>query len=199
MVQVAFLAALIVVLQILSYIQPIRIGIFNLSFVLVPIVIGAILFGPGVGTFLGIVFGCVVAIACAIGMDSGGVILFAANPFLCILLCLVKGGFAGMFSGWVYAGAAKAISCIRPVRSLREIISAVLAAAVAPLTNTLLFCLGLYVCFADVLYSWAGNTPVFTYVLTGLIGINFIFEFLLNVILCPVIAFALLQTKMFRK
>ena len=51
MVQVAILMAIIVVLQLLSYV--IKIGTFNLSLVLVPIVVGAVLFGKKTGAFLG--------------------------------------------------------------------------------------------------------------------------------------------------
>ena len=53
----ALLAALIVVLQTVA--SGIKIGPVPISLTLVPIVVGAILFGPGAGAFLGGVFGVV--------------------------------------------------------------------------------------------------------------------------------------------
>ena len=47
----ALLAALIVVMQVLSYVIPIR--PFNLALVLIPIVVGACLLGPRTGALLG--------------------------------------------------------------------------------------------------------------------------------------------------
>ena len=48
-------AAVIVVLQLLSY--AIKIGAFNLSLVLIPIVLGAYLYGAKTGAVLGGIFG----------------------------------------------------------------------------------------------------------------------------------------------
>lgn len=98
--QVAFLAALVAVLQILAY--TIKFGPFNMSFVLVPVVIGGVLLGPKVGALLGGVFGAVVSIACITGLDAGGFLVFTANPFMCILLCMLKGIAAGFVSALVY-------------------------------------------------------------------------------------------------
>ena len=53
-------AAIIVVLQLLSY--TLKIGTFNLSLVLIPIVFGAYLYGPKTGAVLGGIFGCILAI-----------------------------------------------------------------------------------------------------------------------------------------
>ena len=66
-------AAIIVVLQLLSY--TIKIGTFNLSLVLIPIVLAAVLYGPKYSAILGGVFGLVVTLASAFGLDAGGNIL----------------------------------------------------------------------------------------------------------------------------
>ena len=91
--------AVIVVLQILSY--GLKIGTFNLSLVLIPIVFGAYLYGPKAGTFFGAVFGAVVVIACAVGLDAGGAILFAGDPLLTTVVCLIKGMAAGASAGFI--------------------------------------------------------------------------------------------------
>ena len=69
----ALLAALVVVLQTVA--SGIRIGPVPISLTLVPIVVGAILFGPGAGAGLGAVFGVVCLIAGITGADRGPWIL----------------------------------------------------------------------------------------------------------------------------
>ncbi len=177
MVQVAILMAIIVVLQLLSYI--IKIGTFNLSLVLVPIIVGAILYGPKTGAFLGGVFGVVVVVCCATGMDAGGAILWNANPFLTAAICLIKGAAAGFVAGLI-AAAFK--------NTKAPFVGMFLAAIAAPIANTGLFLLGLSTCFYDILVSWAGGSNVLYYILFGLVGINFIIEFAVNLILSPAIA-----------
>ena len=58
MVGIAVLAALVVVLQLLSSV--IKIGTVSITLTLIPIVVGAAFYGPGAGAILGTVFGLVV-------------------------------------------------------------------------------------------------------------------------------------------
>ena len=57
-VGVGLITAIVVVLQSLAVIIPV--GIFNLNLVLVPIVVGAALYGPKVGAWLGFVAGVLI-------------------------------------------------------------------------------------------------------------------------------------------
>lgn len=181
--QVAFLAALVAVLQILAY--TIKFGPFNMSFVLVPVVIGGVLLGPKVGALLGGVFGAVVSIACITGLDAGGFLVFTANPFMCILLCMLKGIAAGFVSALVYKVLAGKLKS--------NMLSIALSTVLCPVVNTGLFCIGMALFFYDTLVSWAGGTGVLYYMFTGLIGINFVIELLLNIILCPIISQTVLK------
>lgn len=176
MVQVAMLAAIIVVLQLLSYV--IKIGTFNLSLVLIPIVVGAILYGPKTGAFLGGVFGVVVVICCATGMDVGGAILWNASPVLTAAICVAKGALAGLCAGTV----ARAFKGERS-----RYVGMVLAAMVAPIVNTGLFLVGLATCFYGILVEWAGGSNLMYYIVFGLVGVNFLIEFALNAVLSPVV------------
>lgn len=179
MTTVAFLSALVAVLQILSYVSPIKVGIFNMSFVLIPVVVGGILTNPKAGAFLGGVFGLVVTIACITGMDAGGNILYMANPFFCILICMVKGIACGFVPALVY----KLIS-----KGSKNMAAIILSSVLCPIVNTALFCVGLTVLYYDILVSWAGGTAVFYYMFTVLIGINFLIELAINIVLCPAIS-----------
>ena len=86
MVGIAVLAALVVVLQLLSSV--IKIGTVSITLTLIPIVVGAAFYGPGAGAILGTVFGLVVYINSATGADTGGNLVFLANPFLCAFFCI---------------------------------------------------------------------------------------------------------------
>ncbi len=167
-------AAVIVVLQLLSY--SVKVGPFNLSFVLVPIVLGAVLYGPKTGALLGAIFGVAVVVCCFTGLDVGGYILITANPWLTSLICIVKGALAGLSAGLVAHS---------PLRKSKPYLAAVLAAAIAPVVNTTVFCAATLLFFKDILVSWAGGTDLMVYVITGLIGINFIIEFAVNCIFAP--------------
>ena len=179
----AMLLALVIALQIFAGF--IKIGPFAPSLVLIPIVIAAILIGPKGGGILGGAFGIVVIIQCLTGVDAGGFILWGINPFFTSLICLVKGIAAGVVSGYIYKlVAADAQS------GTRQVVASVLAAISAPIVNTGLFLLGLSTLFTDTLYAWSGDTNVFIYIFTVLIGINFLIEFAINAIVSPAISTA---------
>ena len=41
--------------------------------------------------------------------------------------------------------------------------------------------------FKDILTAWAGGTDLLVYIITGIVGVNFVVEFLLNVIVAPIL------------
>lgn len=176
MVQMALLTAIVVVLQMLSYAIKLP-GGFSLTLVLIPIVLGAVLFGPKEGAFLGGVFGVVVLIACISGMDAGGNILWNVNPFLTAVVCILKGAAAGLASSLVYRALSKA----------SDFVGAMAAAIVCPVVNTGLFCLCLLLFFRDTLTAWAGGNDLVTYIFVSLIGINFLIELGVNLVIGPAI------------
>lgn len=182
MVELAMLTALVVVLQLFGGFF--KIGPFSLSLVLIPVVIGSVILGAKGGAILGAVFGLVVVIQCAMGIDAGGAILMSINPFLTVLICMVKGTAAGFVPGLVY----RAIVGDKQDAKARDIVGAVVAAVSAPIVNTGLFIIGLSAFFNSTLVEWAGGANVMLYIITGLVGINFLIEFFINVIVSPAIS-----------
>lgn len=193
MVQVAFMAALIVALQLVSTMTAGLLPV-NITLTLMPIVIGGMLLGPAYGAALGLIFGLIVLVMCAAGMDVGGAILFQANPFLCSLLCLLKGGVAGFAPAFLFKKTGE----IMKKSSGHYFGVTMLGAALCPILNTGIFCLGMVLFYKDILTAWAGGTDVISYMLLGLAGINFVIEFLINVILCPLVVRSLRNTKYFK-
>ncbi|MBQ8850244.1 MAG: ECF transporter S component [Clostridia bacterium] len=182
MVELAMLTALVVVLQIFGGFF--KIGPFSLSLVLIPVVIGSVVLGAKGGAILGAVFGLVVVIQCAMGIDAGGAILMSINPFLTVLICMVKGTAAGFVPGIVY----HAIVGKKQESNVRMVTGAVIAAVSAPIVNTGLFVIGLSAFFNSTLVEWAGGANVMLYIITGLVGINFLIEFFINVVVSPAIS-----------
>ncbi|MBE6915579.1 MAG: ECF transporter S component [Ruminococcaceae bacterium] len=174
MVGMALLMALVLVLQAIGGMIP-PIGGFSISLVLVPIVIGAAVYGIGAGALLGATFGVIVYINCITGADVGGAMVFNANPILCFLVVMAKGILAGVASGAVYAA----------LKEKNAYFAMLLAAIVCPLVNTGIFVACMLAFFVDVLAAWAGGGEILGYVLTGLIVANMIPEVLINVILSP--------------
>lgn len=167
-------AAIIVVFQLLSY-GLTALGVFPLSLVLIPIVLGAYMYGVGAGAILGCVFGIVVTVCCLAGLDKGGYILFSADPIITTLICLVKGTAAGALAGLV----------AKPLKEKHPTAAILLAAMTAPIVNTGLFVASTLIFFKDILNSWAGGTDLALYIITGLVGVNFIVEFVVNTVAAP--------------
>ena len=170
----SLLTAVIVVLQLLGYVLP-RIGPFGLSFVLVPIVIGAAYYGPKAGAILGGAFGVIVCFCSYNGIDGGGFMVWQASPLLCILVVMTKGILAGTAAGWVY----------RLLQSKSPGMAMIAASIVCPIVNTGVFLLGMFTFFMDVLRVWSDGSNIVGYVLTGIILINFVPEFIITVVLSP--------------
>lgn len=171
MTTLALLMALVVVLQLLGGVIP-PVGGFTISLVLIPIVLGAALYGSAAGALLGGTFGVIVVIGCITGTDAGGAMVFQANPLLCILVVLAKGILAGAASGGVYAA----------LKGKNPAVAMVAAAIVCPVVNTGTFIACMWAFFIDVLAAWAGGGNILGYVLSGLVLCNFLPELVINVL-----------------
>ncbi len=174
MVGIAFMMALVVVMQSISGMIP-PIGGFSISLVLIPIVLGAAVYGPGAGALLGATFGVIVYINCVTGADPGGAMVFQASPVLCFLVVMGKGTLAGLAAGTVY----------KLLKDKNAYLAMLLAAIVCPVVNTGVFVAAMMLFFIDVLAAWAGGANIIGYVLTGLILANFVPELIINVVFSP--------------
>lgn len=172
----AFLITIIIILQLSGGF--IKFGPFSVSLVLVPIVVGAAMYGSTAGAVFGGAFGVIVLINCISGVDAGGYMLWAVNPFLTAVLCLAKGMLAGLAAGIVYSAISK-----------RNVyIGIVCAAFICPVVNTGIFLAAMVFLYHDTLMMWAGDTPIVYYTFIGLAGVNFLLEMGVNMLLSPLAA-----------
>ena len=167
---VALLTAIVVVLQLLG--SFIRFGTFSISLVLVPIVVGAALYGAWAGCWLGFVFGIVVV------LQPDTVFFMSYNAFATVFVCLLKGAAAGFLSGVVY----------RALEKKNRYLAVLAAAIVCPVVNSGIFFLGSLLFFIPLIEEAFGAPGQgVRVVLLVMIGGNFLFELLFNIVLSPVI------------
>ncbi len=178
LIYTAMFAAVVVVLQMFVSIP---LGMFTITLTLVPIMLGAILFGPASGAILGGVFGVVVAIQVITGAAGpASTLMLMQAPVTTVVLCILKGAVAGLVSGLIY----KAVMKLE-----KPNLAVILSAVACPIVNTGIFCLGLVVFYNNLLNEWSiagGYASAFTFIMLGMIGLNFIVEFAVNVLLIPV-------------
>lgn len=160
--------AIVVVLQFLG--SFIKFGPFSITLVLAPIVIGAALYGIGAGAYLGLVFGATVLI-------SGDAAAFLTiNPIGTVIIVLLKGMLAGLAAGLIYSLISKASS----------LAGVIVAGIVCPIVNTGIFLAGCYIFFQEWLVAVFGTTGFVT-VVAGLVGVNFLVELGINMVLSTAI------------
>lgn len=174
------LTALVILLQYFS--NYIYFGPFSITLALIPILIGAIIFGPFMGAWLGFVFGLVVLLS---GQAAPFMLISAFGTILTVLL---KGMGAGFVAGLLY----------KVISKKKASVGTIAASVLCPLVNTGIFILGCLAFFLSGLKEWAGSENVIKYIFTGLVGTNFIVEFLVVVILCPTIVKILKLTKLYK-
>ena len=182
----AMMTVIVILLQFLGAF--IRFGPFSISLVLIPIVVGAALYGVIAGAWLGFVFGMVVLL-------SGDAAAFLViSPAGTILVVLLKGILSGLCAGAVYKALRRVDAQILLKVKGREKwgveLGVIVSAIVAPVVNTGIFLLGCLVFFLPTIREWGLSTgfeSVGKYMILGLVGGNFLFELLFNIVLSPVI------------
>lgn len=172
LVGVGLLTAIVVVLQALAVaIRPT--GLFNISLVLVPIVVGAALYGYKTGAWLGFVFSMVVLFT-----DTAA--FMAVSVPGTIITVIVKGTVAGLAAGLVYLALEKK----------NQYLAVISAAIVCPVVNTGLFLVGCVLFFMDTINGWAaaaGFASAGAYMIGALVGVNFLVELAVNIVLSSAI------------
>lgn len=178
MVTLSLLTAIVVVLQLLG--GSIVISGVSITLVLVPIVVGASVYGAKDGAFLGAVFGLITFINCMRHNSPFEGMLYDASPWLCGLVCMVKATAAGYVSALVQKLLYKWRS--------KGLLSYIGAAVVAPVVNTALFACGMSLFFKDALNSFLGGTNFVYNLFVVVIGVNFFTELAVNLVCAPAIA-----------
>ena len=176
LVGMGILTALVIVLQ--TFASGFKIGSFAPPLSLIPIILGAVLFGELAGAILGLVFGAVVLFAVISGAEPFSTLMLQYSPSFTVIICLLKGMLAGYFSGIAY----------KVLSGINNVAAAIIASAIAPIVNTGIFSIGMLTVFYPLLTqtaTTAGAENVILFYFTVFIGIGFIFDLLFIAILVP--------------
>jgi len=178
MVQMAILAA-IMLLMAFTPIGYLKTAGIEISFMMIPVVVGAIIIGPGAGAVLGGVFGATSFIQC-FGMSVFGAALLAINPLLTFIVCMIPRILMGWLAGLVFKGLSKI--------SKNKLMSFGVSSLSGALFNTIFFMIFLIVFFGNTEYikGFQGELSLIPFIL-AFIGINGLIE----AIVCFVIGAAI--------
>ena len=170
LVYFAVFTALVVVLQSLaSFVFP-KLGV-SLNLSLIPIVLGAALCGRWTGAWLGFVSAFIIL------FDPTTVAFMTFNAPATVFLVILKGSASAFVGGVVYSLLEK-----------KNKYAAVLAAAiVTPIVNTGLFFGGCFAFFLPLIREWSAGGNVVGFVVTAMIGVNFLIELGINTVFVPTV------------
>lgn len=172
MVGIGLFTAIVVVLQFLG--GGIKFGIFSISLVLVPIVVGAAVYGWMAGGWLGFAFGA------AVLLSGDAAAFLAVDPLATVGVVLMKGVVCGVTAGLVY----------KLLAHINRTVGVFAAAVICPIANTGVFLAGCWLFFLETVSQWGadlGFANAAEYMFLGLAGTNFLIELAVNIVLAPVI------------
>ncbi len=177
LVGLATLTALVVGLQFLS--NYVTFGSISITLALIPVAMGAILYGPIAGALLGAIMGVIIIVA-----PSTMAYFMPVNPAATIILCILKTGLAGLVSGLLFKLFAFIAKKQKSYKAKMGLFAAgiIIAALVVPIINTGLFIIGATLFFSSI---YGNMINVINAVLTT----NFLIEFLVSAILSPVLVY----------
>ena len=165
LVQLALLTAIIILMS-FTPIGYLRTPVVEITFITVPVVVGAIIIGPAAGAFLGGVFGLTSFIQC-FGMSPFGATLLSINPVFTFILCMVPRVLMGWLCGLIF----RALS--RSDKTRLQLLAYGVGALSGPVLNTVLFVLFLIVLFGgtDYIRGFGSSIPAIIVTIVGLNGV----------------------------
>ncbi len=185
----AMLAA-IIVLMAFTPIGYLQVGIVKMTFIMIPVAVGAITLGEKSGAFLGLVFGITSFVQC-FGLDFFGTTLMSINPIFTFIMCIIPRMLMGYLCGLIYKALAK----------VKKGIAVVVASLSAPVINTVFF-MGMLILFfgkSDYIMSMREGTENLWAFLVAFVGLNGIMEIVTTLVIAPPVAVAVEKaTKKYR-
>lgn len=172
LVLMALLTALVAVLAYLGGFIKIG-GLASISLTLIPVVLGGALLGPLTGAWLGGVAGAVFF------ATADAAFWFSLSIPGTIITVLVKGILSGLCAGLTYKFFEK----------FNRYVAVLISAIVCPIVNTGIFLIGCLVFFLDTVNAMAASEgmSIAGYLIIFFVGLNFVFELALNIIISPAI------------
>ena len=180
----AVLAALVLLMSFtpLGYL---RVGAISITFLTIPVAIGAMVVGPSAGLFLGTLFGLTSLIQAITG-DPFGQFLLSVNPFLTGCLCIIPRALMGYLTGVLFKLYRKWIKG-------EQVFPMIAGGATASLLNTIFFIggfIGFYLIYRN--HPDFANYSVWAIILSVL-TLNVLIELATGIVISAAISRALVQ------
>lgn len=190
MVQMAILVAIMLIFAYtpLGYLKA---GPIEITFMVLPVAIGAIILGPAVGAILGGIFGVTSFIQC-FGASGFGALLLGLNPVATFITCIVPRILCGWLSGLLF----RALHSTGKMKTASYFIASLATA----LLNTLFF----MTCI--IVFFWSNDTFISTMAgeslptnaiwpfLVAFVGVNGVVEAAVNFIAAGTVSKVLSKT-----
>ena len=188
--------AVLIAITILMAFTPVgylRVGAISISFLMIPVAVGAIAKGPLAGALIGTVFGITSFVQC-FGMDPFGTYLASKNVFFTFIMCIVCRALAGFLAGLVYKLMSKVVKNM-PLRSS-------VTGLCAALFNTVLFVGALILLFGKATVGEATNIDPSIGIIAlfaAIVGFNALFEAIASFLITGAVGTALSAAKLIEK
>lgn len=159
-----------------------KIGLVEITFNMIPVLIGSIVIGPAAGAILGAIFGATSFIQC-FGTSAFGALILGINPFFTVLICFVPRILAGLLPGLIF----RSLSHIGKTKLLAYGIASASGSAI----NTVLFVGGFSLLFRNTMLGMAsekGLSPLM------FIATVFLINAAIELAVCTVIVTAIPKT-----
>lgn len=158
----------IIVLMAFTPLGYLRVGVVSITFLMIPVIIGAATLGPLGGLGLGLVF-AITSFVQSFGMSAFGTLIFSINPWLTALNLFFPRLLFGYVAGWLYRLFKKTIK--------NELVSDALTMLLSVIIHTSVFVIIFYFCFSkDPNFQKYGDT--FFKLIWAMFGINAIVEWI---------------------
>ncbi len=167
LVRLAILTAILLFLTFTSF-GYIKVGVLEITLMHLPVIVGAIVMGPGSGAFLGLVFGLSSFAQCFMGSPLG-TFLVQLSPLRTFIVCVIPRLLMGYLVGVIFLA-------IRRTNLTKT--AYVVASLSGALLNTIFFMGSLFLLFGSYpsFLSFLGTDKVTLAFIASMIGINGVLE-----------------------
>ena len=181
----------LIILMAFTPVGYLRVGVVvSISFLMIPVAVGAIAVGPWAGALLGAVFGITSFVQC-FGMDAFGTYLASKNVFFTFVMCVVCRALAGLCAGLIFKLITKLTKNVIVRSSLTGLSAAVF--------NTIFFVSALILLFGKSTVGEAtGLNPELSFLalFVAMVGINAVLEAIASFIITGAVGTALFKAKL---
>ncbi len=174
MVQLAILTAIVLIFA-FTPIGYLKTPAVEITFLCIPVAVGAIVLGPAEGAFLGLVFGLTSFFQAATATSTFGAALMNISPVSTFVLCIVPRVLCGLLPAFVF----RALSRIKKLRILPHALASFSCAAL----NTVFFVGGLMLLFgrSDYISGMQAGKTVLAFA-AAFVGLNGVIEAVVTLI-----------------